>query len=734
MRIISGLILACAVLLTPNLARSASTMSSQDIGSLGGSRGEVIMLGLTNPGVIYSYNFTWTAAGGYQVPAIPVPAPVVPPNPSIRAMNNKGAIAGIFTDALPATPWNTFNNGFYWSPTEGFFKLGGDMTPMFLNDNGEVAGEKSFDNSDRHALYWSRTRGLIDLGTLGGQSSTPVGINANGQIAGYSELATQLTHAFLWTPAAGKLKDLGTLGGNSSHAAGLNNAGQVVGYADTVSGQSHATLWDKSKITDLIPASLSSDAVAINSVGHIAGHFWNGSATHSYFWTSSAGAVDLGTLGGATTDARALNDSDLVTGASDSNNGKTQAFLWKSGTGLVDLGSDSEQSSVGRFINATGAVAGDMVNPSGDTKGFYFAAGTRTLINGLPLPDTTAVGITDAGRVGGHSRNVAGYIKAFTWTAAEGMTELATPAGYHSFAVATSSAGHVLGRYGDSTYTQGWFLWSPDTRQVSLLSGSTDPSNGNSIQIVEAFAVNKSGQVTGSAQIQIQPNAPTSGLFVWTVAGGIKGYSNPLSNGILPAAINDAGQVVGYMYVSGYQTHAFSWTVGAGFLDLGTLGGATSTAVAVNKSGQVTGSADTATTSHAFLYSKKMQDLGALSQDYSQGLALNNLGVGVGIGYTSTGEIHPFLRDNKMHDLGTLGGTEAFPAAINDVNEVVGRSYTPTSSDVEAFLWTSAAGMRQLGDTTWSKSEAIGINAGGQVVVNAFPADGSSRVVVFTTR
>lgn len=734
MRIISGLVLACAVILIPNLARSATTLSSQEIGSLGGVRGTVIMLGLTDPGVVYSYNFTWTRSGGYQVPGIPVPNPVVPPNPSIRAMNNKGAMAGVFTDTDPGTGY-TFSNGFYWSPTDGFFRLGWNMTPMFLNENGEVAGESSSGGSDRHALYWSRTRGLIDLGTLGGQSSTPVGINSSGQIAGYSELATQLTHAFLWSPTAGKLKDLGTLGGNSSHAASLNNAGQVVGYADTVSGQSHATLWDKTKITDLIPASLSSDAVDINSVGHVTGHFWNGSANHSYFWTSTAGAVDLGTLGGGSTDARALNDADQVTGSSDTNNYKTRAFLWKAGTGMVDLGSDSEQSSVGRFINASGAVAGDLVNPSGDNKGFYYAAGTRTLVNGLPLPDTTAVGITDGGRVGGHSRNVAGYIKAFTWTAGEGMTELATPAGYHSFAVATSSAGHVLGSYGYSnTNTVGWFLWTPHSGpEVDLLSGSND-GNGTTIQIIEAFAVNASGQVAGSAQIQIQPNAPTGGLFVWTVAGGIKGYSTPLSNGILPAAINDAGQVVGSMYVSNYQTHAFSWTAASGFLDLGTLGGATSTAVAVNKIGQVTGTADTSTTGHAYLYSKKMQDLGALSQDYSQGYSLNNLGVVVGIGYTATGEIHPFLRDNKMHDLGTLGGGEAFPAAVSDLNEVVGRSYTPTSSDVQAFLWTSAAGMRQLGDTSWAKSEAIGINKNGQVVVNAFPADGSTRVVVFTTR
>lgn len=353
------------------------------------------------------------------------------------------------------------------------------------------------------------------------------------------------------------------------------------------------------------------------------------------------------------------------------------------------------------------------------------------------MPDTTAIGITDGGRVGGHSRNVEGYTRAFTWTATEGMTELATPAGFHSFAVATSSAGHVLGRYGDTYYTQGWFLWSPDTNQVSLITGTTpDPVTGFTILPGECFAVNGSGQVVGTAQLYTPGVSNIPGLLVWTVAGGAKAYAWPTSNGGIPTAISDAGQVVGYLYAPGYQTRAFSWKVASGFLDLGTLGGAGATAAAVNELGLVAGSADTTTSSHAFLYNgKKMQDLGALSQDYSQGVSLNNLGVVIGYSYTAQGGIHAFLRDNRMRDLGTLGGPDSYPKALNEKNEVVGRSYPLNGSNPQAFLWTSAAGMRNLAaNTTWSGSEAVGINENGQVVVNAFPADGSSHVVVINTR
>ena len=41
-------------------------------------------------------------------------------------------------------------------------------------------------------------------------------------------------------------------------------------------------------------------------------------------------------------------------------------------------------------------------------------------------------------------------------------------------------------------------------------------------------------------------------------------------------AINPSGQVVGSSYTAGDAQHAFSWTSSGGMIDLGSLGGATS--------------------------------------------------------------------------------------------------------------------------------------------------------------
>src|SRR5207247_8036664 len=60
-------------------------------------------------------------------------------------------------------------------------------------------------------------------------------------------------------------------------------------------------------------------------------------------------------------------------------------------------------------------------------------------------------------------------------------------------------------------------------------------------------------------------------------------------------AVNARGQVVGYSSMTRYgaETHAFSWTQAGGMIDLGTLGGMNSLAEAVNDRGQVVGWSDT---------------------------------------------------------------------------------------------------------------------------------------------
>jgi probable HAF family extracellular repeat protein len=77
-----------------------------------------------------------------------------------------------------------------------------------------------------------------------------------------------------------------------------------------------------------------------------------------------------------------------------------------------------------------------------------------------------------------------------------------------------------------------------------------------------------------------------------------------------------------------------------------------------------------------------------------------------------------------MLDLGSLAGDEGESVAlgINDSGEVVGYSTLATSTDLRAFLWTAAAGMRDLG-TLSGGSDSIGsaINDAGEIAGTASP-------------
>ncbi len=174
--------------------------------------------------------------------------------------------------------------------------------------------------------------------------------------------------------------------------------------------------------------------------------------------------------------------------------------------------------------------------------------------------------------------------------------------------------------------------------------------------------------------------------------------------------------------------------------ELGTLGCNTSEAVAVTSSGQVLGESCLADgTRRAFSWTQEggMIDLGTLwgtgwTELGSANLepwvtwnpyAVNDNGQVVGhSGYSPTSggadvnQAFSWTQAGGMVDLGTLGGPQSYAEAVNDSGQVAGSAPTAGDVDMHAFSWTAAGGMIDLGTLGGPSSFAFALNDTGQVI------------------
>jgi probable HAF family extracellular repeat protein len=232
---------------------------------------------------------------------------------------------------------------------------------------------------------------VIDLGTLGGDWSGVSSISDAGQIVGEAENSQGDWHATLFDPTgAGKNIDLGTLAGYGySYAISINEAGQIVG--ETMAEcwplpfcPRRAVLFDPTGAANNIDLGTlggdSSEACHINGAGQIVGAAYNSQDRERATLFDPTGAgnnIDLGALGGDESYANSINDAGQIVGCADDDRGWARATLFD-GTGAgnnIDLNTLIDPASgwtleVAYDINNSGWIVGGGINPQGEYHAF----------------------------------------------------------------------------------------------------------------------------------------------------------------------------------------------------------------------------------------------------------------------------------------------------------------------------------------------------------------------------
>ncbi len=317
---------------------------------------------------------------------------------------------------------------------------GNDSDARDINDAGQVVGTSRTTGGERRAflnvpqdtngdgqgdLWFADNDGdgindlMIDLGTLGGDSSDAASVNGLGQVVGTSKTSSGASHAFLWEDQngngqsdAGEMIDLGTLGGPTSFASGINAFGQVVGAAESseaapwraflinpedTDGDGAPDRWFRDADGDgandlMIDLGTLGGASGINASGQVVGSAGSRAFLINPEDTDGDGApdtwfrddntdgindlmIDLGTLGRLVSGATAINENGQITGRSADPIFDSHPVIWE-----VDAAGNVTATELGVPKGFEGASAGDIndaaqvVGYAGKNSGAFFSA------------------------------------------------------------------------------------------------------------------------------------------------------------------------------------------------------------------------------------------------------------------------------------------------------------------------------------------------------------------------
>ena len=296
-------------------------------------------------------------------------------------------------------------------------------TPSGINDSGQVVGTSHFPSpplepiviGTGQAVVWNGTTPTVLTLPPGAIGTSGLSINNAGQVAGIAWMEGVAIQATTWN---GTTPTVLNSPAGPSFATGISNAGQVVGDV-TNNGTGQAVVWNGTTPTPLGPSG--SSGVAINKSGQIAGSI----AGAPVIWNGTISTALAAPTGATTVNVAAINNAAQVVGSARYGEyGETEVAVIWNGTTPTVLGSLGGSSSRATAINDAGLVVGSSRPVDDSSRGTIWDGTTAIDINTLLTSDPFGMiiyaltGINSSGQIVG---------SAYSWEDESFYAVLLTP-------------------------------------------------------------------------------------------------------------------------------------------------------------------------------------------------------------------------------------------------------------------------------------------------------------------
>jgi probable HAF family extracellular repeat protein len=655
------------------------------------------------------------------------------------AINDQGQVVGD-SDSGGAWIWQDANGNGIADPGE-MVALPSSYQAVAINDSGQVIGSSEDSHGNVFAVLWNPgATAPVPLGTLAGtQAARPIGIDNRGEIVGDTANGGTETDPFFWSN--GVMSDLNSLlptGWQLMSVTSINNNGEILGLGRFDLG-AWQTVILKPNVGDYIPPTATASLPPVAA----------GTATYQFTVTYQDNvAVDAASPGNSNIQVTGPNGYQALAtlvGLSPAGNSATLTAtyriappdgVWDSadrGNYNFDLLAGQIRDTSGNF--AASAILGDLIISSDISP--PTATFKPTPVANAGLTDNFVVNYTDDVAVALASLATGNILV----TGPNGFSQVATFVG----ATTTGNAPAIAAVYQVTAPSGNWGSTDDGTYDVSLVGGQVLDTSGNAATagLLGSFDINT------SLELQYELTDLDDGLASATTA----------ANGI-----NNLGQVVGQTTAVDGNNQVYTYDSNIGQYSIPHIYGF---GRGINDAGVLTGEANFPTvppTEGAFVYQNgTLTDITPESPQspyFAIGQAINNVGVIVGYGraafgwYNAAGfSVSDGWTDSAAYDVndknqavvnGTgpygsfiaQGGggdvtyldtpTHAMPLGINDITQVVGSMIGPPGTNDEAFLWQNGVTTNLGVPTGFTDSQATAINLRGDVVGQAFFANGSA--------